>query len=64
MHRYIEGKDLLYEAIILKILVKVALMAIKDKQPIRPHLIRLCMLIKVLQPLKTKRVICPAILRD
>ena len=34
MHRYIEGKDLLYEAIILKILVKVALIAIKDKQPI------------------------------
>ena len=48
MRRYIEGKDLLYEAIILKILVKVALMAIKDKQPIRPHLTRLYILIKVL----------------
>jgi hypothetical protein len=34
MRRYIEGKDLSYEAIILKILVKVALIAIKDKQPI------------------------------
>ena len=48
MRRYIEGKDLSYKAIILKILVKVALMAIKDKQPIRPHLTRLYMLIKML----------------
>ena len=32
MRRHIEGKDLLYEAIILKILVKVALMAIKDNR--------------------------------
>ena len=48
MRRHTEGKDLSYEAIILKILVKVALMAIKDKQPIRPHLTRLRMLIKVL----------------
>ena len=32
MRRHIKGKDLLYKVIILKILVKVALMAIKDKQ--------------------------------
>jgi len=31
MRRHIERKDLLYKAIILKILVKVALMAIKYK---------------------------------
>jgi hypothetical protein len=48
MRRHIEGKDLLYEAIILKILVKVALIAIKDKQPIQPYLTRLYILIKVL----------------
>ena len=62
MSRHIKSKDLLYEAVILKFLVKVALMAVKNEQPIRPHLARLCMLVKVLQPREAKLIIRPAIL--
>lgn len=48
MSRHIEGKDLSYEVIILKFLVKVALMAVKNEQSIQPYLTRLCVVIKVL----------------
>ena len=62
MSRHTKSKDLLYEAVILKFLVKVALMAVKNEQPIRPHLARLCMLVKVLQPRETKLIVRLAIL--
>ena len=39
-------------------------MAVKDEQLVYSHLTRLCMRVKMLQPLKTKRVVCPAVLRD
>jgi hypothetical protein len=53
-----------FKVVVLKILVKVALIAVQNEQPIPPNLARLCMLVKVLQLLKTKRVISPAVLRD
>ena len=62
MGRYAEGQDLMLKAVVLKILVEVALMAVQNEQPVPPYLARLCMRVKVLQPLKTKRVVCPAIL--
>jgi hypothetical protein len=59
-----EGEDLMFKAVVLKFLTKVALMAVQNEQPVYPHLARLYMRVKMLQPLKTKRVISPAILRD
>ena len=37
------------KAVVLKILVKMALMAVQNKQLVHPHLARLCMRVKVLQ---------------
>jgi hypothetical protein len=53
-----------FKAVVLEILVKMALMAVQNKQPIHPYLTRLYMRIKMLQLLKTKRVVGLAILRD
>jgi hypothetical protein len=58
-----EGEDLVFKTVVLKILVKVALMAVQNKQPVRLYLARLCMRVKMLQPLKTKHVVGPAVLR-
>jgi hypothetical protein len=54
----------MFKAVVLEILVEMALMAVQNKQPVHPHLARLCMRIKMLQPLKTKRVVSLAVLRD
>jgi hypothetical protein len=54
----------MFNIVVLKLLVEVALIAVQDKQSVSPNLAHLCMLIKVLQPLKTKLVISPAVLRD
>jgi hypothetical protein len=40
-----------FKAVVLKMLVEVALMAVQNEQLIYPHLARLCMRVKVLQPL-------------
>jgi hypothetical protein len=61
---YAEGKDLMFNTVVLKLLVEVALIAVQDKQSVTPNLAYLYMLIKVLQPLKTKLVISLAVLRD
>jgi hypothetical protein len=53
-----------FKAVVLEILVKMALMAVQNKQPVHSYLTRLCMRVKMLQLLKTKCVISPAILRD
>jgi hypothetical protein len=53
-----------FQTVVFEPLVKVALVAVQNKQPVTPHLARLCMLVKVLQPLKTKRIIGLAVLRD
>jgi hypothetical protein len=54
----------MFKAVVLKICVKIALMAVQNKQPVPPYLTRLCMRVKMLQPLQPKRVVCPAVLRD
>ena len=48
MRWHAEGKDHVFKAVVLKILVEVALMAVQNKQPVRPYLARLCMRVKVL----------------
>ena len=52
------------KAVVLEILAKVALIAVKNKQLVYPYYARLCMRVKVLQLLQTKRVVRPAVLRD
>ena len=64
MSRHTEGKDLMCKAIILKLLAKVAFIAVQNKQPVRPYLVRLCMRVEVLKLLKAERVVRPAVLRD
>ena len=64
MRWHAEGRDHVFEAVVLKILVEVALMAVQNEQPVRPYLARLCMRVEVLQPLKAERVVRPAVLRD
>lgn len=44
-----EVEDLVFQAVVFKFLVKVALVAVEYKQPVCPHLTRLCMRVKVLQ---------------
>ena len=39
----------MFKAVVLEILVKVALMAVQNKQLVHPYLARLCMRLKVLQ---------------
>jgi hypothetical protein len=51
-----EGEDLVFKAVVLEILVEMALVAIKNKQPVHPHLVHLCMRVKMLQPLKSEHV--------
>jgi hypothetical protein len=43
-----EGEDHVFKAVVLKILVEVAFMAIKYRQPVYPYLMYFCMSIKVL----------------
>jgi hypothetical protein len=38
----------MFKIVVLKILVKIALITVKNKQPVRPYLASLCMPIKVL----------------
>jgi hypothetical protein len=56
-----EGEDPVFKAVILKILVKMALIAVQNKQPVCPYLARLRMRVKLLQPLEAKRVVRPAV---
>ena len=51
--RHAEGQDLVFQAVVLKILVEVALVAVEYEQPVYPSLTRLRMRVKVLQPLET-----------
>jgi hypothetical protein len=53
---YAEGKDLMFNAVVLKLLVEVALIAVQNKQSVFPNLAHLCMLVKVLQPLKELKI--------
>jgi len=48
MGRHAKGQDLVLEAVVLEILAKVALIAVKNKQLVYPYYARLCMRVKVL----------------
>jgi hypothetical protein len=64
MRWHTEGQDLVLKATILAILIEVALVAIQNRQLVRSQLAHLFMRVKMLQPLQTKRVVGPAVLRD
>ena len=61
---YTERKDLMFQTVILEILIEMALVTIQNEQPVAANLTRFCIRVKVLQPLQTKRIVCPSILRD
>ena len=63
MRRHTERDYVIFKAIVLELLAQMAFMTIHNEQPITPHLTRLCMRVKVLQPLKTQLAICPTVLR-
>jgi hypothetical protein len=48
VRRHTESKDIVLKAVVLKFLVKIALIAVQNKQPIPLYLTRLCMRVKVL----------------
>jgi hypothetical protein len=64
VRRHAELVDTVLLAKLLKLKGVVALMAIKDRQPIRPNYLTLCMLDEVLQLVNSYLVSCPAIVAD
>jgi hypothetical protein len=59
-----EGNNLVLLAVLLEFERVVALMAVEYKQLVYTNSAPLCMLVKVLQPLKTKLICSLAILRN
>jgi hypothetical protein len=45
-------------------MVEMALLTIQSKQPVCPYLVHLYMCVKMLQPLKTKRIVGAAVLSN
>lgn len=64
MRRHTEGDSLVVLAELIKLWCSVALVAVKDKQPVRPSSVRFCMYVEVLNPLKAKLVGCPSIVTN
>jgi hypothetical protein len=64
VRRHAESDDLVLLAVLLEFERVIALVAVNNEQVIASYSPPLCVRIKVLQPLKTKRICCPAILRD
>ena len=64
MRRHADSNNLVLLAVLLEFERVVALMAVNYEQSVATNYPLLCMLIKVLQPLKTKLICCPAVLRD
>jgi hypothetical protein len=63
-HIHIVSDNLVLLAVLLESEQVVALMAVNCEQAVGANYPLLCMLIKVLQPLQTKLICCPAVLRD
>jgi hypothetical protein len=64
MQRHAEIDKVVLLAVLLESERFVALMASNSKQAVLSNSTRLCMPVKVVQPLKTKVVYSPAVLRD
>ena len=64
MRRHANSYNLVLLAVLLECEQVVALMAVNRKQLVAANYPLLCMLIKVLQPLQTKLICRPAVLRD
>ena len=64
MKRHAESNNLVLLAVLLELERVVALVAVDNEQSILSNTSPLCMLVEVLQPLETKLVRRPAVLRD
>jgi hypothetical protein len=64
VRRHAEGDDLVILAVLLEFERVVALMAVGNEQTYCTYSTLFCMLIIVLQPLQTKLICSPAVLRD
>ena len=64
MRRHTQGDSFVFLAVLVEINLVVTLMAVQNEQLIAANSALLCVLVKVLQPLQTKLVVCPAIPRD
>ena len=62
IRRYIETNNFVLCTVLVKFRRSMAAVAVKDKQMIDSCYIRLCIFIKVLQPLKSKLISCPAVI--
>jgi hypothetical protein len=61
VRRHAQGDNLMFLAVVLKILRLVALIAVNNKELIGTYYPAFSMLVKVLQPLKAKLICCPSI---
>ena len=61
MRRHTESDNLIIGAVLIELWRGVAAMAVNNKKAIDSSCTGSCMLVKVLYPLKAKRISCPAI---